>query len=113
MGIGMAVLEHMVYDPRNGLPANVAFYQAKPPSYLDVPSVMRSDAVDLPDPQNPVGAKGVGEPLLGCAGAAVLCAISEALGGHLFLRTPVHADMILNAALGRTQAQGPLAVHVS
>ena len=112
MGIGMAVLEHMVYDPSNGLPANVAFYQAKPPSYLDVPSVMRSDAVDLPDPQNPVGAKGVGEPLLGCAGAAVLCAISEALGGHLFLRTPVHLDMILNAHLGRDQSHAPLAVHV-
>ena len=74
--------------------------------------MMRSDAVDLPDPQNPVGAKGVGEPLLGCAGAAVLCAISEALGGHLFLRTPVHPDMILNAHLGRDQSQAPLAVHV-
>ncbi len=111
MGIGMATLEHMVYDPQNGLPANVGLHEAKPPTYLDVPSVMRADAVNLPDPQNPVGVKGVGEPLLGCAGAALLCAISEALDGHLFNRTPVHPDMILNAALGRRQSHGPLAVH--
>jgi xanthine dehydrogenase molybdenum-binding subunit len=111
MGIGMALFEHMVYDPQIGLPANVGFHQARIPSYLDVPTAMASDAVDLPDPQNPVGAKGVGEPLLGCAGAAVLCAISEALGGHLFLRTPVHTDMIVNAALGLPQSHDPLAVH--
>jgi len=92
MGIGMAVLEHMVYDPQHGLPANIDFQQSKIPTYLDVPSIMQSDAVDLADPQNPVGAKGVGEPLLGCAGTAVRCAISEALGGHVYLRTPVHTD---------------------
>jgi hypothetical protein len=48
---------------------------------------------------------------MGCAGAAVLCAISEALGGHLFLRTPVHADMILNVSQGLAQSHAPLAVH--
>ena len=111
MGIGMAVFEHMVYDPRNGLPANVGFHQAKIPTYMDVPSVMTSDAVDLPDPQNPVGVKGVGEPLLGCAGAAVLCAISEALGGYVFMRTPVDTAMILNASMGLPQSHDPLAVH--
>src|SRR5690606_3301129 len=34
MGIGLAGLERVVYDPQNGLPANVGLYQAKPPSYL-------------------------------------------------------------------------------
>lgn len=111
MGIGMATLEHMVYDPSNGLPANVGLYQAKPPSYLDVPSRMQTSAVNIPDPQNPVGAKGVGEPLMGCAGAAILCAISEALGGHLFNRTPVHPDMIVNAAANKPQSHRPLQVH--
>ena len=41
------------------------FSSIQNPTYLDVPSVMNSDVVDQPDPQNPVGAKGVGEPLLG------------------------------------------------
>jgi xanthine dehydrogenase molybdenum-binding subunit len=65
---------------------------------------MRTDAVDLPDPSSPLGTKGIGEPLLGCAGAALLCAISDALGGHVFNRTPVVADMIINHVAGRPQA---------
>ncbi len=91
MGIGMATMEKSVYDPQNGLPANVGLYQAKPPSIFDVPSDMITGAVDQPDPQNPVGAKGIGEPLMGCAASALVCAISDALGGHYFNRTPGNA----------------------
>ena len=94
-----------------GLPGAVGLYQAKPPSYLDVPSVMGWAATDIADPQNPVGAKGVGEPLMGCATAALLCAISDALGGHYFNRTPVVRDMIVNAAAGRSQSYRPLAAN--
>jgi CO/xanthine dehydrogenase Mo-binding subunit len=68
-------------------------------------------AVDQADPNNPVGVKGVGEPLMGCAAAALLCAISEALGGHTFNRNPVVPDMIVNAATGRTAPHGPLQVN--
>ena len=111
MGIGMAALERMVYDPQYGLPANTGFYQAKPPSYLDVPPTMQVTAVDKPDPQNPIGAKGIGEPLMGCAAAALLCAISDAMGGHYFNRTPVVPDMIINALAGKPQAHGNLQVN--
>jgi CO/xanthine dehydrogenase Mo-binding subunit len=89
----------------------VGLYQAKPPSYLDVPSEMQWAAVDIADPQNPVGAKGIGEPLMGCATAALLCAISDALGGHYFNRTPIVTDMIVNALHGRAQANAPLAAN--
>ncbi len=75
MGFGMALTERHVYDSRWGLPAAVGLHHAKPPSYLDVPVEMDWAAVDIADPHNPVGAKGVGEPLMGCAAAAVLCAI--------------------------------------
>ena len=68
-------------------------------------------AVDAPDPQNPGGAKGVGEPIEGCASAAILCAISDALDGHYFNRAPVSPDMIVNAAAGRPQSHGPLQVN--
>ena len=64
-------LERHVYDPQNGLPANVGLYQAKPPTYLDVPAEMHAADVDKPDPQSPVGAKGIGEPPLGSAAAAL------------------------------------------
>ncbi len=61
--------------------------------------------------QNPVGAKGIGEPLEGCASSALVCAISDALGGHYFNRTPVVPDMIINAASGRPQSHKPLQVN--
>ena len=111
MGLGMACMERHVYDSQNGLPANVGFHQAKPASYMDVPSTMQWAAVDIADPQNPVGAKGVGEPIQGCASAAVLCAIADALDGHYFNRAPVSPDMIVNAAAGRPQSHAPLAVN--
>lgn len=111
MGFGMGGSERHVYDPRWALPGAVGFHQAKPPSYLDVPSEMGWAAVDQADPNNPVGVKGIGEPLMGCAAAALLCAISDALDGHYFNRNPVVADMIVNAATGRAQAYRPLQVN--
>jgi CO/xanthine dehydrogenase Mo-binding subunit len=110
-GFGMATRERHVYDPQNGLPANVGFNQSKPSTYLDVPSFMGASAVDKADPMNPVGSRGVGEPVMGCAAAALLCAISDALGGHYFNRTPVVADMIINAVNGRAQSHKPLQVN--
>jgi xanthine dehydrogenase molybdenum-binding subunit len=110
-GFGVASLERIIYDPQNGLPASVGFYQAKPPTYGDVARRFRVTAVDQPDPSSPLGTKGIGEPLLGCAGAAVLCAISEAIGGHVFNRTPVVADMILNHLADRPPAHGRLQVN--
>jgi len=53
----------------------------------------------------------VGEPVQGAATAAILVAISDALGGHMFNRTPVVPDMIINAAAGRPQSYKPLAVN--
>jgi CO/xanthine dehydrogenase Mo-binding subunit len=111
MGFGLAGTENIVYDPQNGLPANIGFYQSKPPSILDVPSEMQWDAVDKPDPQNPVGVRGMGEPVMGSAASALICAISDALGGHYFNRTPISTDMIVNAAHGREQSHGPLQVY--
>lgn len=110
MGIGEAVLDRMVYDPQNGLCATVGLYQTKPPSIYDVPSNMEMHAVNKPDPQNPFGVKGVGEPAMGCAAAALLCAISDATGTY-FNRTPVDPDMIINALAGRPQSFKPLQVN--
>ncbi len=113
MGFGLATLERHIYDPQTGLPGTIGFYQAKPPSYLDVPSVMRSDAVDEPDPQSPLGTKGIGEPVMGAGSAALLCAISDALGGHYFNRVPVTKDQIVNALTNREQSHGPLQVNTA
>ncbi|MDH3235913.1 MAG: molybdopterin-dependent oxidoreductase, partial [Alphaproteobacteria bacterium] len=114
MGLGLACGERHIYDPQNGLPVNVGLLQGKLPSYLDTPPAeMNWLAVEGADPQNPVGAKGVGEPVQGCAAAALLSAISRALEGHYFNRTPVVPDMIVNAAAGRAPSHAPLQVSTA
>ena len=92
MGFGLASLERHIYDPQNGLPHTVGLYQAKPASYLDVARTFTADAVDKPDPQSPLGTKGIGEPVMGAGASALVCAISDALGGHVFNRVPVMRD---------------------
>jgi len=108
MGFGLATTERHVYDPEYGRPNAKGLYQAKPKTYLDVPAELQWAAVDLPDEQAPLGSKGIGEPVEGCASAALICAISDALGGHMFNRTPVVTDMIVNAAAGMPQSHKPL-----
>ena len=111
MGFSLAMFERHVYDPAYGLPNARGLYRAKPSGYLDVPAFQDWGAVDEVDFQNPQGIKGIGEPIQGAASAAVICAISDALGGHYFHRTPVVTDMILNAAEGLPQSYNPLATN--
>ena len=74
---------------------------------------MQWDAVDQPDLVNPVGVKGIGEPVQGAASAALVCAISDALGGHYFNRTPIVADMIVNAVSGQEPSHKPLQISTA
>ena len=66
-----------------------------------------------PIPDKAAMEPGIGEPVMGAAASALLCAISDALGGHYFDRTPVVTDMIVNAASGREQSHGPLQVSTA
>jgi xanthine dehydrogenase molybdenum-binding subunit len=104
MGFGLATTERIVYDHALGLPANVQFDQSKPPTYLDMPKSFKWSAAEKPDRDNPVGVKGIGEPIQGAAAAALVNAISDALDGHYFHRTPVVRDMIINALAKRPQS---------
>ena len=58
---------------------------------------MQWEAVNIPEPGNPVGAKGVGEVAALAGSAAVLCAIQNAIGNRCVLRTPVTPDRVLEA----------------
>ena len=112
-GIDIKAMCHITGDGLlnlNRVAANVGFYQAKPPSYLDVPATMEWTAVDIADPQSPMGTRGMGEPVMGCAASAMISAISDALGGHYFNRTPIVTDMIVNALAGQEQSHKPLQV---
>lgn len=108
-GIGLSAYERHLYDPQNGIPASTGYWQSKVPTILDTPAKIRTGWVDLPDPENPVGARGIGEPSMGAVSAAITGAISDALGGHLFNAAPVTADMILNHLAGVSSEATPLA----
>ena len=44
----------------------------------------------MPDPETPVGARGVGEPPVGAGYGAVLNAIADAVGDEIFRRVAGH-----------------------
>jgi xanthine dehydrogenase molybdenum-binding subunit len=95
LGIGHALTQKTVYDQQYGVPLAVRFHHNKPLTILDVPVGMRHAALDLPDPETPVGARGVGEPPVGAGVGAVLAAIVDAVGDEVFRRIPVTPDVIL------------------
>ena len=96
-GFSEALGRKWVYDRRWGLQVSKRFYSNRPPTLLDVPHEreLQWTALNEPDPFNPLGARGIGEPSHGAGAGAVLCAIADALGDGYFNRTPVMTDMIL------------------
>jgi len=112
LGMGHAIGQKWVYDPHYGAMLSTRFYQNKPPTILDVPVNMRWAALDIPDPETPVGARGVGEPPVGGGCAAVLNALSDALGDEIFRRAPVNLDTILTSLEAGRPMQHPLMAHI-
>jgi xanthine dehydrogenase molybdenum-binding subunit len=108
-GIGLAGYERHLYDPQNGLPAATGYWQAKVPTLLDTSAEITVGAVDLPDPENPVGARGVGEPAQGSVAAALASALWDATQGHMFNTAPVTTDMIVNHYAGTSESAKGLA----
>ncbi len=111
-GIGMAMSQRWVFDPKWGIPFAKRFYTARPPGILDVPRSPRFAAVGRADPHTPVGAKGIGEPPVGAGEAAYACAVADAMGGRCLCRTPLTADVILAELEGRAPPYRLLDTHV-
>lgn len=104
-GIGGALFEEFRYDAA-GQPLSTSFMDYLLPDAQVVPEVAVFVTEDAPTPDNPFGAKGMGEVGLIAVGAAVAGAIDNALGtGVRVTRLPVHPeDIYLLAASGRDQA---------
>jgi CO/xanthine dehydrogenase Mo-binding subunit len=112
LGIGHAIGQKWVFDPHYGAMVSTRFYQNKPPTILDVPINMQWGAVDIPDPETPVGARGIGEPPVGGGCASILNALSDALGDEIFQRAPVNLDTILSSLEAGRPMQHPLTAHI-
>jgi CO/xanthine dehydrogenase Mo-binding subunit len=112
LGIAHAIGQKWVYDPHYGVPVAKRFYQNRPPTILDVPNDMQWEALDIPDPETPVGARGVGEPPVGGGCAAILNALADAVGDEIFRRAPVNSDTILTSLEAGHPMQHPLMAHI-
>jgi len=112
LGIGHAIGQKWVYDQHYGLPLAKRFHHNKPPTILDAPEKMQWAALDIPDPETPIGARGIGEPPVGAGCMAIINALSDALGDEVFRRAPVTADMILASLEAGKPATEGLTAHI-
>jgi xanthine dehydrogenase YagR molybdenum-binding subunit len=80
MGIGMALLEHTIYDPQSGAPINSNLADYMVAVNADVPK-LEVHFLDYPDKElNAVGARGIGEIGLAGIAAAITAATYHATG---------------------------------
>jgi xanthine dehydrogenase molybdenum-binding subunit len=110
-GMSQARFEKWSFDPRWGVNQNRRFYMVKPFSILDIPERLDFAAVDIPDPETPVGSRGIGEPPVGSGAAVIVSAVYDALGVAVG-RTPLTPDKILNALEGGATGYSLLQTHV-
>ena len=110
-GMSHARFEKWGYDLRWGVNQNKRFHTAKPITIMNAPDSFEFAAVDIPDRENPVGSRGIGEPPVGAGAAVVLSAIQDAIGMPI-TRTPVSLDKILNALEGGATGYTTLQTHV-
>ncbi|HEV8393529.1 MAG TPA: xanthine dehydrogenase family protein molybdopterin-binding subunit [Vicinamibacterales bacterium] len=112
LGIAHALCQKWVIDPQYGLTLARRFHYNKPLTILDVPANMEAMALDMPDPETPVGARGVGEPPVGAGYGAVMNAIADAVGTDVFRRAPVTADIVLMSLEHGKRMHEPLRAHL-
>jgi len=113
MGIGHALTQRWTFDPHYGMPVTRRFHHVRPLTILDLPpDGMHSAALDLRDPDGPVGARGVGEPPVGAGAGAVLAAIGDAIGYEMFQRMPVTPDVVLSSLAAGRRTHPVLTAHL-
>jgi xanthine dehydrogenase YagR molybdenum-binding subunit len=80
MGVGMALFEETIYDPRNGHAINDNFADYLVPTSADLPDI-DVHFLDIPDPRmGHYGARGIGEIGLAGVAPAITAAVYHATG---------------------------------
>lgn len=98
MGMGYALTEDFVRDPRNGQGLNPTYLDYKIPTLLDVPPT-QVILVETFNPNTVFGAKGIGEGSLVPSAPAIAHAVYNAIGARLNT-LPMTPDRVL-MALGK------------
>jgi xanthine dehydrogenase YagR molybdenum-binding subunit len=96
MGIGLALTEETNFDERTGRIINASLADYHVPVQMDVPSI-EILYTDKPDPQAPMGARGIGEIGITGVGAAVANAVYNATGVRV-RDLPITLDKLMMGA---------------
>ncbi|MDR0965238.1 MAG: xanthine dehydrogenase family protein molybdopterin-binding subunit [Myxococcales bacterium] len=95
-GVGTGTMEELVLDPVTGAPKNASFMDYKIPTALDIPDEMEASFVETPQPDGPLGARGVGEHTMIPTPAAIANALFDACGIRID-SMPITAEKVLKA----------------
>ena len=95
-GIGYALTEEVLID--EGVPRSSLFADYLIPTSMDVPDV-RPLVLELGPGKGPFGARGIGEPPIAPAAAAIANAVADALGVRI-TRLPISPERVLQALSG-------------
>ncbi|NEC29396.1 xanthine dehydrogenase subunit D [Streptomyces sp. SID8111] len=95
-GLGVAVMEEIVVDPRTAKVRNPSFTDYLIPTILDTPTIP-VDVLELADDHAPYGLRGIGEAPTLSSTPAVLAAVRNATGRQLD-RTPVRPEHLTGTA---------------
>ena len=90
-GLGLAVMEELVVD--QGVIRNNSLTDYLLPTALDMPPVL-IELIEIPHPEGPFGAKGVGEPPIISSPAAIAAAVRNATEADI-TRLPIRPEHIL------------------
>jgi len=96
-GVGWALLERMPYDAHGQLLSATFMDYAMPAG--ETVAAVRAVLVEVPSKQGPFGAKGVGEPPVVGAPAAIANAVRDATG-HRFTDLPITSEAVSRAVSG-------------
>ncbi|MEU1515937.1 molybdopterin cofactor-binding domain-containing protein [Streptomyces sp. NPDC005811] len=95
-GLGVAVMEEIIVDPRTAKVKNPSFTDYLIPTILDTPTIP-VDVLELADDHAPYGLRGIGEAPTLSSTPAVLAAVRAATGLELN-RTPVRPEHLTGTA---------------
>ncbi|GGQ59901.1 oxidoreductase [Streptomyces althioticus] len=95
-GLGVAVMEEILVDPKTAKVRNPSFTDYLIPTILDTPTIP-VDVLELADDHAPYGLRGIGEAPTLSSTPAVLAAIRAATGRELN-RTPVRPEHLTGAS---------------
>jgi xanthine dehydrogenase YagR molybdenum-binding subunit len=98
MGVGMALLEQTVYDPRNGHPINDNYADYLVATCADAPKI-DVHFLGIPDPMmGEYGARGIGEIGLAGVAPAITSAVYHATGVRV-RELPVRIEDLLRSTV--------------